>query len=637
MSAQLPAQTPGETPDTVAPPRVIPGETLRRAGVTRLSDVLVLAHRWDVETVDGFTWRTSALGGGTFTPARWTVLVDGRRVDDDLFGRTSLDRLAVPLEQIASVELVDLPRLAGGEITSGGLVHIRTVEPPDGPAAGGWFVTGSEIGDPGPFAFTPRATSNVDRLGHTASADLSYGGGAWFARAAMGWARLVPTDPAILSRYIAALGRVPRIRSTGPMLRIGGRLGGGRHEVVLRHSRVDGALALSPFGTEIATDERFTTAGIAGDVPLGGRRRLMYDLSHTRNGARLQAGRPGPPLDWSTGVIEARMELTRPGSTLEVGGVRLRRRAVGTPEDLANPEIALATGYAGLRLGRGRQAMTAGGTVTIGEGDVGVAVLLAREWQVTPVAALEVVVSYERTSRGEDNSIWAWTRRGYDLLEESGADVAVVGAPRSPQHLGGDLVLTAHVAPAVRLSARGLFRRSRGLSLERRELHFVSAISSFEGPTAIVHGAGGELAGASLELAARPAPGLVTRASYWVRGTVGGDRVFRENWSAVPRHGARTTMEYSPVAGLDLWLAAGYRGSTRHPELTAVESESDGRYRARVGAAVTLDAAIQKRLWNGRLRTHFGVRNVLGADLRYHPTGATFGPTAVLQLEAALP
>jgi len=42
-------------------------------------------------------------------------------------------------------------------------------------------------------------------------------------------------------------------------------------------------------------------------------------------------------------------------------------------------------------------------------------------------------------------------------------------------------------------------------------------------------------------------------------------------------------------------------------------------------------------LWDGRLRAHFGLRNILGAELRYHPAGAHFAPTATLQLEAALP
>jgi hypothetical protein len=53
--------------------------------------------------------------------------------------------------------------------------------------------------------------------------------------------------------------------------------------------------------------------------------------------------------------------------------------------------------------------------------------------------------------------------------------------------------------------------------------------------------------------------------------------------------------------------------------------------------AFTLDLAIQKWLWDERLRVNLGLRNILGADLRYHPPGATFAPAAIAQLEARLP
>ena len=175
----------------------VTGETLRRAGATRLADLLLLAGGWHVATVDGFTWRASPLGGSPFAPARWIVLVDGRRMDVDLFGNTSLDRLGIPLEGVSHVELVDFPRLEAGRLTTEGIIHIHTTTPAAGLSGQGWFTTGAEIGDPGPFAFTPDATPNVDRDGHDASAGVGYGGGSWFAAVTAASRVMVPTDPAI--------------------------------------------------------------------------------------------------------------------------------------------------------------------------------------------------------------------------------------------------------------------------------------------------------------------------------------------------------------------------------------------------------------------------------------------------------
>jgi hypothetical protein len=363
---------------------------------------------------------------------------------------------------------------------------------------------------------------------------------------------------------------------------------------------------------------------------------VSYDISHAVNRARSRRQVFGPALDWDAKTTEARLDLSQRASPLHVAGVRLRRLAVDSPHDLDLGTITLATVYAELGLGAARDAgPVAAATVTVGEGEIGWAALLTRRWALTPTSRLEAGLTYERTVRAEDNSIWAWTERGYRLLADAGAELEVVGSPHPPERIGADAQWSSRLAPAVMVSARALFRRERNLSLERRRLHFVPEIETFEGPTAIVHGAGGEQGGGSVGIDVRAFRGLAVRLSYWYRGVLGGDSLFREVWATVPRHGGRLMVEYVPVAGLELWMAASYRGVSRWAEFESVELESAGRYSPRLADAV--DVAIQKWLWDERLRAHFGVRNVLGADLRYHPAGATFAPTAMVQVEARLP
>ncbi|HYF38919.1 MAG TPA: Plug domain-containing protein, partial [Gemmatimonadales bacterium] len=107
----------------------VTGETLHRAGATRLNDVLRLGTSWPVSTVDGFTWQVAPPGGSPFTPARTLVLVDGRRVEADLLGRLDIDRLGVPLERIGRVDFIELPNFAAGRIMTEGTLHIHTTEP----------------------------------------------------------------------------------------------------------------------------------------------------------------------------------------------------------------------------------------------------------------------------------------------------------------------------------------------------------------------------------------------------------------------------------------------------------------------------------------------------------------------------
>jgi hypothetical protein len=625
-----------ETGDSAVAGRSVTGETLRRAGATRLGDVFRLAGMWDVATVDGFTWQASPLGGGPFAPAGWRVLVDGRGMELNLFGTTSLDRLGIPLDQIDWVELIELPRLAAGRLTTEGIVHVHTLEPASGPSASGWFTTGSEIGDPGPFEFTPQASANVDRTGHEGTAALGYGGGSWFALATLASGQMVPTDPAIVERYAAALGGRPRLYLTAPAFRGGVRAGGGRHEVTVRHSTVGGALGLSPFGTEIATRERLTRAGAAGAAPAGKGRAVSYDVAHTVNGARTRRPVLGPPLDWTARTTEARLQLSQEDSRLRIAGILMRRLAAESPGPL--PAVGLATVYTevGIRPGVSGGPVAAA-ALTLGEGEAGLAALLRRRWGSSPGSSLEAVLAYHRTVRAEDNSIWAWTERGYGLLPDAGEPFDVVGTRRGQERMTADALWSFRPLESVRVSARGLIRRSRDLSLEARRLDFVPDMDSFEGPSTIVHGAGGELAGGGVEIAATALRGLDLHLAWWSRVVVGGDSMFRSVWESVPRHGARALVEYVPVPGLEIWMLAGYRGNSRWADFDAVAAESEGRYPDRLGETLTLDLAVQKWLWNRRLRAHVGVRNLLGATLRYHPAGATFAPTAMVQLEARLP
>jgi hypothetical protein len=187
---------------------------------------------------------------------------------------------------------------------------------------------------------------------------------------------MVPTDPAISKRYVAALGSKPRLDLTAASARAGARIGGGRHELALRHSNVGDALGLTHFGAELAARERFTQIGVAGRVPADNRREVSYDIGYGVNRVRSRREAFGPALDWDARTTEARLELSQ-RAPLQVAGVRLRRVAVHSPEDLDQRALTLATAYAVLGVGTApRNRPIAAAAVTFGEGEIGLATLL---------------------------------------------------------------------------------------------------------------------------------------------------------------------------------------------------------------------------------------------------------------------
>jgi len=616
----------------------ITGETLRRAGGTRLSDVLPLVTAWPVSTVDGFTWQAAPPGGSPFTPARTLVLVDGRRVEADLFGRLDLDRLGIPLDRIARVEFIELPRLVAGRITTQGTVDIHTLEPEPGTSAYAWYASGTEIGDPGPFAFTPAGGENVDRLGYDVAAGAVHAAGSWFASAGFTSSERIPTDPAIAGRYRAALGPVPRLESTALSLDAGLRTTASRHRFSLRHARQDGVLWLTPLGTEVGIRERVTEVGFAGATPVGSERELFWDLDHTAGRISPRGMEARPRVEWETATTEGRVELVQRRGQLSTAGFRLRRLTARAPDPVSRPTISLVTAYAELTLGRERAtAPVVAAALTGGDGETGLAAVASRTWTLAGRSTLETFIAYERAVAAEDTDIWAWTERGYRLFENAGAQFEIIGERRGSERISGDARWLLRVGRGVRLVGRGFYRRDRRLAVERARLHFVPGGESFEGPVALVHGAGGELVGGGVEFELSAVRTLIVKGSWWYGAPLRGDTLYREARAAMPHHGVWMTSEWVPVAGLELWLSGLWRSASRWAAFEPVEAETGGRYRSEVGEALVLDLAIAKRLWDGRLGIQAAVRNLLGADLRYHPAGATFAPTAVVRIEASLP
>ena len=604
LAAQSDTAVAGETTATM----------LRHAGATRTSDLLPLSAPWQVSTIDGFTWQAAPPGGGSFTSFAPTVLVDGRRVEADLLGRLDLDRAGAPLDQLGRVEFVELPRLVAGRLTTRGLLHLHTRDPEAGTTAGVWYATGTEIGDPGPFAFTPAGGENVDRLGHDISAAASHRTPTWFVSGALAASERIPTDPAIADRYRAALGPVPRLEATSLSLRVGARTGVVRHRLSLRHTNSDGVLALAPLDAEVGVADRATAIGLAGSAA-GSHGTLTWDVAYTegRTSPRGPAGRPA--IEWETGTTEAWVELDRRATRLSTAGLRFRRVAAEARSPLARPTISLATVYAELSPSPGATlAPVLAAAVTAGDGDVGVVASLAHVWAWPGGSTLEAVVAYERAAASEITDVWSWTERGYRLFEASGADAPIVGVRRGPERLAADLRWAARPSERMRLTTRGFFRRERRLSVEHGR------------PATLVHGAGGEVVGGTIDLAWSASRDLIVGGAYWLGVPVGGDSVYRDARAVVPRHGARVSFAWVPRQSLELWLAAAWRSGS---SWDAFESSLDG--------AVTLDAAVTKGFWANRLRAQVVVRNLLGGELRFHPRGAVFAPTVFLRIAGGLP
>jgi hypothetical protein len=639
LTAVSPLRAPAQAPDSSSFVRVISAETLRKAGVVRLAEMLRLVDDWDVTTQDEFVWSGGPSGGAPGV-ARRIVLVDGRRMELDLFGVSSLARLPVPIETIDRVEVVRTPVLAGGELAGDGVIHLYTRDPPPGVSAAGWATTGSEIGDPGPFAFTPLASSNVDRIGNDGSGRLGYRGKRWFADVAVQIGKHNSTDPAIVDRLAAAANEEGRVRSTvfAPAARFGIRLPTNRHTLWFGHSRTREYLPIEPVAGELAVLERYSQLGLDGTFGAAGGRSLRYSASWAQN--RAEERRPALPsrFDWRATTLTAGVELAAPGrrAHLRVGG-RIRQVRAAAPQAIERDRLSHGTLYGEVAAPNARiGAPVLTGELSTSGGELGFAAALRSRWRAGRRAAVDVIVAYGHPTHSTDNSIWAWTERGYPLIDASGSVAVLRGPLLRPSRIGLDVAIESSPTTWSSIRLEGFWRRHHGLALVERALTLDQADQSFRGPADLSTAEAGQIAGALLSASAR-ARGVSFRASYRFEGVTSGSDRFRAELARVPRHSLRYSLEVTPASGLDFWSMLEYRSATHWRDFESIEAQTGGAYRARVPGAVAIDIALQKWLWQRRLRAHLGFRNLLGSDVRYHPAGATVGPRMYVQVEGAVP
>ena len=626
--------------DSSAFTRVITGETLRKAGVIRLAEMLRLVDDWDAATQDEFVWSAIPAGETPSAAPRWLVLVDGHRLELDVLGSLSLARVPVPLESIDRVEFERTASFAAGQLATAGIIQIRTREPRAGFSASGWATTGSEIGDPGPFAFTPLATPNVDRIGNDGSGRISYREDSWFAEGAVQVGKQNSTDPAVFDRLAAASFEEGRVRSTvvAPTVRAGLRLAGSTHTLAVRYSRAREYLPIEPVAGELAATERYAQITLDGRFGDYAPRGVRYYASWARNRAEQRRASLPIPFDWEAVTLTAGIE----GAALLDGGratlgIRGRRVAAEAPQPITDDRITIGALYGGVALGsRKLGAPHLSGELSVGDGELGIAAALRQRWEPTTRMTIEIAASASHPLKADDNSIWAWAERGYPLLAESGVPATTAGALRRPTRIAIDAGFGFAPIQSIRLRVEALFRRQRGLALPHRELQQDPVTRSFIGPGFLVVDGSGEMIGGVLSAEARWRR-LTTRVAYRYQRPAGGDNSFRAAQATLPRHTIHYTVEGSPVAGIELWSMLEYQSATRWSDFESVEASTAGAILARVPAFVGLDLAVQKWFWKRRLRAHLGFRNVFGSTLRYHPAGSTLGPRMYVQFEAQAP
>lgn len=610
--------------------QVVTRAEIERSGIMRLGELVRLARRWDAVTVDEYTWRAAPAGLAPLEQDDWAVVVDGHEIDPSLLGVLALERLPVGLGAVDSAVFTAAPVLTAGSFRGRGLLEIHTRRPAAGFAARTRYTTGSETGDPGPYAFVPGSVPNRDRFGHDAAVGAEYGGHRWYLSAALALGVHVATDPAIADRQ-ATTGAVPRIERTAPSLRFGFSTAQGRHELRAGRARLDDRFRLEAYGAEIAVRSTLDHAGVTGSHRIGAGE-VGYRAGYEH--ADLQSVL-GTPLHMESRVARGELVVASGNGSPRRAGIGLVRRRTDGSGGLTDPVTLELRGFAELEWSPGarhRQHLAVSAGTIDGEPWGGAS--LTHRWRAGAGDEVALLLSLDQPAPS-GTGLWSLAVRGDDWLGDAGVTSSIdSGAPRARQ-AGADAAWAHRAGRHVTLSAGLYYRAFRSGFLARRELAFDPDRLAWRGPVTVHSGSPGQVGGLSGGAEVSLGPGARAAGWYRVRAVLAGGTDVRDAWRAVPAHAGGLEAHYAPADGFELSSRVVLRGTIDRADYrgTGALAAAGGR----TGASLTLDVGAQKWFWGKRLRAQLAARNIFDARDVTHPEGGGTGRAFVLHVEAMVP
>lgn len=119
----------GEVPSSVT---VIPREEIRASGARSIPDLLRAFVGLEVKNTTAGNYDVGARGGAELLSNKMLVQIDGRAVNEDLYGNVLWGFLTIGIEEIQSIEIIRGPASAThGANAFSGVVNIRTIDPAD--------------------------------------------------------------------------------------------------------------------------------------------------------------------------------------------------------------------------------------------------------------------------------------------------------------------------------------------------------------------------------------------------------------------------------------------------------------------------------------------------------------------------
>ncbi len=604
--------------------QIITAEHIRKSGLVRLSDILLLANNWRLSTIDGFNYQASANGLSLYQNQRMLVMIDGHIIDFKIWDTQSLNNLPVSLDQVEFVEISDTPQIEQGFFAES-LIHIHTKVADKDLSYEGSIIYGNETGDPGPYRYTKYWSPNVDRINADNTGMLFFSKDKLSVSTAFVDQVAYPTDQRILkrNRYIAGQ-YYPRINMRGYRAATNFTNGSMQLHGLFAYNYLEDFYYFRPYGREVPLKNENIFFGVHGRYRSESKFNLKYRLSYTDKQIFKRENRLDYDFDWRMQKyafdINSAVMQTNGAFHLGVGFDLIE---ASTSKKLNNPHIfrqRMHFRYTNqLYHGMRQQAAI---NINVTNAVVRFSGILNTEWIINEKNMLRSVLSYMQNPKADETDYWYWHGQGYDILSALGVEQIKNNMQKSGDRWTCDLIYDTQSLKPIKLNLTGFYRAFSNQRYYENTFKFRRYDESFstDALTLIQHS--GQVVGGSFSLGLNTTGNLQHNISYNYLMPVANEKAFTDHWKRLPRHKFGYMITFAPINGFSIWVGINYQSSAYWNDYKNIELEFNDIYQPATEDILIFSLSFTKTFWKNRINTQLTFRNLFNDKEIYHPIGA---------------
>jgi len=533
---------------------VLTNDMINKSGLFRIGDILLLATKIRVSSIDGFSWFSNINGLSSFHRQNWVVLLDGQRLGINTFDIVNINMLPINISQIDSVEIFTAPQLHQGIFTDYGLIHIHTTNISKGKSFTLFQSAGNETGDPGPYKHTKYSSPNVERVGSgsTMTFDLNNNnrsvslGVNYKGHGIQDWAMQERNNSIYGNEniydgsdhwIIPEINRFASIENTSTFFKLKTEAFRNKLDFFTSYSHsYKYFYFLKPISREIPVDYVIKHIGIINNFVISKKLNIIYRLHYSNNQLNKYPNELDFDFDWESTNLHTNLENQFSISSYSGKlGIGFDRYSLDTDYELSKSFYDIYNFYGSFNYNLAENLIqNIDVMVLLSNGKHALKGTCITKWNLNRNNILKVMISYIERLIEEDNNLWYWSELGYGLIK---SDYTINGNFNKSKTFTTDLIWSNKINDKLNIEVSNYYRSFDDIYLEQQYYWFNPEGGFFILSPLIIHtNQGGKVIGVNLAIKSDINTKTHQYFYYDYQSVISSKDIFKEVMRTMPKH-----------------------------------------------------------------------------------------------------